>query len=345
MARLGIDATSIAPDGKGISRVQLGTVTALRELDRHELVVFARPGAPVSDVVEVTTRPTLAWEQVGLARVSRTHRLDAMLTWTERLPLVGGGRYLVWLFEPPTHRIRQNRIARAGAYQVASDLVTRALWQRSLHRAELILTGSDATARSLPGVGTPVRTLYPGLDPRFAPAGEAPPAGAPPYVLHLGSRDPRDDTPTALAAFALARDRLPDGTRFRVAGGVDGPPAEAVDYLGRVTDHELVGLYRGAAAYLDTSLYEGFGYQVLEAMACGTPIVATAVTSIPELAEDAALLCPPGSPGALADALVRVSTDADVAADLRRRGLARARAFTWQRTAQALAEAVDEVVR
>lgn len=343
MTRLGIDATSIAPDGKGISRVQLGTVAALRDLGRHELVVFTRPEAPVSDAVHVLSRPALAWEQRGLPRASSDHRLDAMLTWTERLPLVGGGRYLVWLFEPPTHRIRQNRIAGAGAYQAASDLVTLALWRRSLRRAELVLTGSDATARALPRLGTPVRTLYPGLDPRFSPAA-SPPADSPPYVVHLGSRDPRDDTATALTAFELARSRLPTGIRLRVAGGIDGPPAASVEYLGRVSDTELVALYRGALAYVDTSLYEGFGYQVLEAMACATPVVATAVTSIPELAEGAALLCPPGSPGEVADALVRVATDADLAADLRRRGLARAGQFTWQRTAEALADAVDEVV-
>jgi glycosyltransferase involved in cell wall biosynthesis len=342
VARLGIDATSIAPNGKGISRVQLGTVTALRELGRHDLVVFARPDAPVADAVRVTTNPALAWEQRGLARASREHGLDAMLTWTERLPLAGGGRYLVWLFEPPTHRIRQNRAVGAGPYQRASDLITLALWRRSLRRAELVLTGSDATARALPPVGTPVRTLYPGLDPAFTPAAEER-GGGPPYVLHLGSRDPRDDTPNALAAFALARERLPEGTVLRVPGGVDGPPAPGVEYLGRVSDSELVDLYRGAAVYLDTSLYEGFGYQVLEAMACATPVVATAVTSIPELAEGVALLCPPGSPEALADELVRVMTDAGLAADLRQRGLARARQFTWRRTAESLADAVDEV--
>lgn len=342
MVRLGIDATSIAPHGKGISRVQLGTVTALRELGRHELVVFARPGAPVADTVQVTAKPALAWEQRGLPHASRAHRLDAMLTWTERLPLAGGGRYLVWLFEPPTHRIRQNRIARAGAYQTASDLITLALWRRSLRRAELVFTGSDATAHSLPRLGTPVRTLYPGLDPRFAPAA-GPPAEHSPYVLHLGSSDPRDDTATALAAFGLARDRLPKGARLLVAGGIGGPPSPDVEYLGRVSDAELVELYRGAAAYLDSSLYEGFGYQVLEAMACGAPVVATAVTSIPELAEGAALLCPPSAPAALGDALVRVTTDAELAADLRERGLARARQFTWKRTAELLADAVDEV--
>jgi glycosyltransferase involved in cell wall biosynthesis len=130
--------------------------------------------------------------------------------------------------------------------------------------------------------------------------------------------------------------------RLVVAGGrrVEGDGVEAV---GRVSDEELVDLYRGAAAYLDTSLYEGFGYQVLEAMGCGAPVVATRVTSVPEIVGDAGLLCEPRSAAGLADALARVLEDGALAEELRRRGLERVRSFTWERTASELASAVDEV--
>lgn len=335
MARLGIDATSVAPRGKGISRVQRRTVESLRALDRHELVVFARHSEELPGSVAVAERPALVWEQRGLPRAVRRHRLDAMLTWSERLPLAGGGRYLVWLFEPPTHRIRQNRISGASTYQRGSDLVTLALWRRSLRRAALVLAGSRATAEA---IGVPARVLYPGRDAEFTPG----PGREGLYVLHIGSNDPRDDTETALEAFARAR--LPDGARLLVAGGYRGSPRERVEYLGRVPDEELLALYRGAAAYLDASLYEGFGFQVLEAMACGAPVVATSVTSIPEIAGDAALLCPPASAEALAAALEQAVTDPAVGARLRTRGLERAAAFSWERTAATLTEAVDEVL-
>lgn len=333
--RLGIDATSVAPGAKGIARVQRGTVEALAALGRHELVVFARhPEELTEPAVRVTPRLTLGWEQRGLARALREHRLDAMLTWTERLPVVGKGRYLVWLFEPPTHRIGENRAVGAGWWQRGSDLVTQALWRRSLRRAAVVLAGSKATADALP---VPARVLYPGLDPQFAPG----PGREGRYVLHIGSRDPRDDTETALAAFEAARGRT--GATLVVAGGYERTDREeGVEFLGRVSDEELVALYRGASAYLDTSLYEGFGYQVVEAMACGAPVVATSVTSIPELVGEAGLLCPPRTPAALADALVRVLEDEGLAAELRRRGLERARAFAWSATAEQLADAVDE---
>jgi glycosyltransferase involved in cell wall biosynthesis len=157
-------------------------------------------------------------------------------------------------------------------------------------------------------------------------------------VLHIGSNDPRDDTATALEAARRA------GARVVLAGGYSGP-AYGAELVGRVSDDELVDLYRGATAFVDSSLYEGFGYQVLEAMACGAPVVATETTSIPEVAGDAALLCPPGDAAAFAEAIRRVRYDEALARELRTRGLARAAGFTWERTAQELAAAIDEVVR
>lgn len=340
MKRLGVDATSVATDGKGIARVQRRTVEALAALGSYELVVFARHSEEVAGAIGVTARPALRWEQLGLPHVFRKYDLDVLLTWTERLPLRGGGRYVVWLFEPPTHRIRQNRHVGAGAYQRASDLVTAALWKRSLRRAALVLTGSNATRDAIQEVVPRAWTLYPGLDEMFSP-GAASPGGR--YVLHIASGDPRDDTETALAAFEEARRQLPADVTLVVAGG-GRVEADGVRAVGRVSDAELVDLYRGAAAYLDCSLYEGFGYQVLEAMACGAPIVATRVTSIPEIVGDVGLLCEPGAPKEMAAALVRVLSDKSLAAQLRRRGAERAARFTWERTAKDLANAIDKLV-
>jgi glycosyltransferase involved in cell wall biosynthesis len=325
---LGIDATSVAPDGKGIARVQRGTVRALAALGRHRLVVVARhpEELPEVEALRVSPRLTLEWEQRGLARAAR--EVDVMLTWTERLPVAGRARFVLWLFEPPTHRIEANRSSGVGAWQRGSDLVTRALWRRSLRRAALVLAGSNATATAIREVA-PARTLYPGLDERFSPGIDEPGD----YVLHLGSGDPRDDTATAIAAAREA------GLPLVVAGGY-ARPTEGAELMGRVSDEQLVELYRGAAAFLDTSLYEGFGYQVLEAMACGTPVVASDTTSIPELVGDAGLLCAPRDVSAFSAALRRV---VDERGELRRRGLARAQAFAWERTARELADAVDQV--
>jgi glycosyltransferase involved in cell wall biosynthesis len=337
VARLGIDATSVAPRGKGISRVQRRTVEALRRLGRHELVVFARHPEELEDAVPVAERPALRWEQLGMPRAIRRHGLDAMLTWTERLPLAGDGRYLVWLFEPPTHRIRQNRIAGAPAYQRASDLVTLAVWRRSLRRAAYVFAGSLATARALDR-HAPV--LYPGLDPEFEPTT----ADKQPYLLAILTGDPREDAGAALRVFENVRGRPSSrGLRLLVAGGLQGTDRPGVEYLGRVSDARLVELYQAASAYLETSRYEGFGFQALEALGCGTPVVATDVTSLPEVVDGGGLLCPAGDETCLTEALARLLEDPEHAARLRERGLEHARTFRWERTAEEISVAVDEV--
>jgi glycosyltransferase involved in cell wall biosynthesis len=321
--RLAVDATAVTPVAKGIGRVAKGTVVALEAA-----------GADVTALAG--SRPAIAWEQVGLAGAAR--RFDVVLTFTERLPLVPGGRFVVWLYELPERRMEQNR--EAGAYQRGSDLVTRALWKRSLRRAWRVAAGSEATAQelraALPDVD--VRVVYPGLDERFCP-GEG--RGGERYVLHLGSNDARDNTATVVRAFAQARERASKPVRLLVAGGASGPSADGVEFLGRVSDEELVALYRGAAAYVDATLYEGFGFQPLEAMACGAPVVSSNATSSPEVAGDAALLVDPSDADALSAALVRVLNEPELAADLRRRGLVRASAFTWERTADALLDLIE----
>jgi glycosyltransferase involved in cell wall biosynthesis len=334
--RIGFDATSVGPDGKGIARVARSSAEALARRGA-DVVALVQEGVSLDAPLQVVrSRPAMAWEQVGLSRAAR--RFDVVLTFTERLPLVPGGRFVVWLYELPERRIAQNR--GAGAYQRGSDLVTRALWKRSLRRAWRVAAGSDATAEelraALPDVD--VRVVYPGLDQRFSP-GEG--LGGARYLLHLGSADARDNTPTVLEAYARVRERLSDPPRLIVAGGAADPAAEGVESVGRVSDEELVALYRGAAAYVDATLYEGFGLQPLEAMACGAPVVGSNSTSIPEITGDAALLVDPRDPAALAGALVRVLEEPGLAEDLRRKGFERARAFTWARTADALLELIE----
>jgi glycosyltransferase involved in cell wall biosynthesis len=337
--RLGLDATAVSPAGKGISRVQRSLAETLARRGAVELVALVRPGVELAAPAEtVRARPAVFWEQVGLARAGR--RFDVVLTPTERLPLVPGGRFVVWLFETPERRMAQTR----GGYRRGSDLVTRALWRRSLRHAAAVATGSQATAGELeaavPELRGRVRTVYPGRDERFGP-GPGPEEAR--YVFHLGSDDPRDNTETVVSAVALARERLSEPVRLVVGGSLSERRFEGAELTGRISDDELVRLYRGAAAYVDASLFEGFGYQALEAMACGAPFVGSSATSIPEVVGDAGLLCNPRDAEALAGALVRVLEEPGLAGELRRRGLERAASFTWDRTAEEFERLLAEV--
>ena len=341
LARIGVDGLMISPRGKGHARSELHAVEALAARGEHELVVFVRePGAaellaPVGvEVRQVQGTLTIDWELRGMPRAARRDRLDAFLTLSERLPFAGGPPLVVWLFESPVHRILQNRATGAKLWFRASDAVTSVWWRRSLRRAAHVAFGSHATETevldTVPQLRGRTSVVYPGVPPGFSP-GPGPQRRR--YALHLGSDDPRDNTRVAVGAAQGA------GVDLVVVG--NATPQAGADFVGRVLDEELVRLYRGAAAFLETTLYEGFGYGVLEAMACNTPVVASAVTSIPEVVGDAAVLCPPGDPDAFTRGLRRVLEDDDLAGTLRARGLARAATFDWTQTAAGLTAAID----
>ena len=175
------------------------------------------------------------------------------------------------------------------------------------------------------------------------------PAG---YVLYVGTIDRRKDYRTLLGAIG----RLGGQTALVVAGTVIAGRTDfaetvarlgldpCVRVLGYVPDRDLPGLYRGAGVFVYPSFYEGFGFPVLEAMACGTPVVTYRTTSLPEVAGDAAILLdPPVSPETLASTITRVTRDAGLRRSLIERGLARAASFDWRSTA-AVTAAVYEAL-
>jgi glycosyltransferase involved in cell wall biosynthesis len=173
------------------------------------------------------------------------------------------------------------------------------------------------------------------------------------YVLYVGTVDRRKDYRTLLGALARLGPEVAlvmAGTV--IAGRTDFPQTVArlglgarVRVLGYVPERDLAGLYRGAAVFVYPSFYEGFGLPVLEAMACGTPVVTYRTTSLPEVAGDAAILLdPPVAPETLASAIARVRSDGDLARCLAERGRVRAAGFDWGRTA-AVTAAVYAAVR
>jgi len=170
------------------------------------------------------------------------------------------------------------------------------------------------------------------------------------YTLYLGGFDVRKNVTAALAAYrwvgpALDGDcplviagRLPDrDTRFtpdprRLAREWGVEPF--VHYTGYVAEEDKPALYRGAAAFIFPSRYEGFGLPILEAMACGTPVVGSDVASVPEVVADAGVLLPPDDAEGMAGALIQLVTDKGFHADMRRRAIAQAGRFSWERTAR-----------
>lgn len=194
--------------------------------------------------------------------------------------------------------------------------------------------------------------------PAPQPAGDGGPASGNAgerTVLYVGRADPYKNLAGLLRALGAAGPGLPFAVKLRIAGPPDARYPQAlltarelgmekqVEWTGYLTDAQLVEAYRTADLLVLPSYYEGFGLPVVEAMACGTPVVCSNRGSLPEVAGDAALVVDPDLPGALADALVRGLTDDDLRTRLRQAGLRRAREYSWDRTARQTMQVYERV--
>jgi glycosyltransferase involved in cell wall biosynthesis len=172
-----------------------------------------------------------------------------------------------------------------------------------------------------------------------------------PYFLFLGTIEPRKNIKNVIAAF----DRLSGDENLVVAGGTGwlyretleraarSPRRERIRFIGYVPEEDKPALYAGSIALVYPSYYEGFGLPPLEAMACGTPVVASHATSLGEVVGDAGLLVDPYRAREIAEAMMTVRDEPAFADELRRRGLERARRFTWNESAKKM-EAIFEKI-
>lgn len=155
------------------------------------------------------------------------------------------------------------------------------------------------------------------------------------YVMVVGSAKGYKNI---ARVFEAMKPELPGGMRLVVAGGPGADayaakgwtPPDGTVFTGFVSDGALRALYSGAAVFAFPSLTEGFGLPPIEAMQCGTPVVAARAGAMPEVCGDAALFADPDDTEAWRNALIRVLTDPDLAADLKERGAARAHALSWE---------------
>lgn len=355
--RIGFDGSALRRQGKGAERVQTELLKALAELDAvPDLVVFVPaeaqqpelPQPPGWRYVRVPMRPLLRWEQLGLPRAARRERLDVVLSTSERAALFGV-RQSVLIFEHPRHRRERQRETGATLRQRAVNALTERLFSLSMRRAAVVVAASESTAADMASTRE-AAVIHLGVGREFSPDPEGAAAareraGAPDgYFLHLASDDPREHNETVLEALArlaaagvrpvlvvagAARMRLPALQTLAAELGV----AEQVRWLGFQPESDLVDLYRGAIAYVDSSLYEGLPLQPLEAMACGTPTIASRATSFPELVGEAGLLVPPGDANGFAQAMRRLIEEPETLTELREAALTRAAGFSWSATA------------
>ena len=336
--RAGLELTVLELDRGGIARSARRLADELAGREDIELVTFAQRGALRGRVARGAARE-LAWLPLELPRRARRARLDVLHCPSPLVPARPVGVPLVVTVHDVLAWAHPEWMGRENVLQ------HRLVLQRVLARAQMVLTSSQFTAGELrERFGLERVAVAPlGVDAAFSPAGERGVDGVDgPYLLAVGTLQPRKDLETALAAFehcatagaphalvvAGARGWHDEATVARLLAS---PFAARIHLLGHVGEDALVRALRGADALLFPSRHEGFGLPPLEAMACGTPVVAVNATAVPEVTGDAAVLVEPGDAGAFAGATMALLDDPAQRAALRARGLARAAPFTWAR--------------
>lgn len=240
-------------------------------------------------------------------------------------------------------------------------LSTRIIVPRSILGADVVIAVSENTAADIVelfGLDRSRITVVPhGVSPKMRPmsADERAEARArlrlpERFILFVSTVEPRKNLETLLDAWVLMRDR-PDlvivgswGWRYEAIRDKMARLGPRVHHLDSVDLDELPAIYNLARVLAHPAWYEGFGLPPLEAMACGTPVVVSDSSSLPEVVQDAGLIVPAGDPEAWRKALERVLDDTDLAADLRHRGILRAAQFSWQRAARLTWRALDDAI-
>lgn len=380
--RIAIDYTAAARQGAGIGRYARELIDAiLASTSTHDFVLLtaaaglgeawtraqrqlretaAHPAGLVFRDLPITDDwMARLWQRLHLPLPAEwiTGRVDAFYSPDFVLPpLRRRTRALLTVHDLSFLRHPETFPPKLGAY------LNRAV-PRSVACADHILADSEATRRDLLELldvpPDKVTTLYGGVTARFNPTaadGERLRlqtqygVGARPYILAVGTVQPRKNYIRLMEACdPLAAQRDLDLVIVGRPAWLSEPIVAAaeqrpyVHLMGFFADADLPALYRQAEALAFPSVYEGFGFPPLEAMACGTPVVASTASSVPEVVGDAGLLLDPLDVPAWTTALMQILDDQDLRARLRNAGLTRAATFTWARTAQAWLDLVTSM--
>lgn len=360
--RVGIDARSLtSARPSGVEHYVINLIRSLAALpERPDITAYtdgpladAEVEEAIGDKIQIkAVRARRGWLRGALPwrlwrdRVQVAHFPSTILPPLLPCPAVVTVHDLAWMRYPETYD--------AADLEMQTQVVPR-----SIRRARRVIAVSENTARDLAEMlGVPrdkITVVALGVSSEFSPEGGRPPryafSGAERLaegcVLHAaGGFHPRKNVARVLEAYARAKGRC-EMPPLVVAGGQGSQSledlkgrtvrlgiAEDVIFPGHLPEAVLAACLRAAVVAVYPSLYEGFGLPILEAMASGTPVITSDRSSMVEVAGEAALLVNPEDVEELASALVRILSDEALRGDLRARGLARSREFSWQRTAQ-----------
>jgi O-antigen biosynthesis alpha-1,3-rhamnosyltransferase len=361
---VGFDGRALVSPAAGVRRYAYELFGALAALSRLRVIAIgAPPDAALPPGVErgplATSLPTNpGWMLTGLPRAARRARLNLFHAPSYTAPVAGPRPLVLTIHDvsyqrhPEWYPHRRDPLRR-GFYRWSARAADRIITDSSFSKAE-ILAAYHLSPDILEVVPLAAASGFEARGSRSLPDGVVPP-----YVLHVGDLHPRRNLEIVARAVLQVRRRGPEHAGLQlVLAGVDRGIGQSltrladrsqdargsIRLLGDEDDVSVGALYRGAAALVYPSRYEGFGLPLLEAMASGTPVIASNAASIPEVTGDAGVLLDPDDENGWARAIQSVLESPDVAAGLREAGLRRAALFSWRRTAEATLEVYERAL-
>ncbi|WP_337042753.1 glycosyltransferase family 4 protein [Emticicia sp. 17c] len=375
--RIGIEAQRIFRKKKhGMDIVILEVLRQLQHLHTpHEYFVYAQPDADMEalqgsqhvhlEILGPKSYPV--WEQNLLPKATRHNQVDLLHCTSNTAPITTKVPLVVTIHD--IIYLEKWMISEGTYYQRFGNLYRRWNVPRIANKASMIITVSDYERhRIIEGLKVPadrVRTIYNACGSHFTPERNADELAAfrkkmnlpERFILFLGNTDPKKNLPNVMKALGLLHQRgkldftlvMPDFGKEHLMALLKSQNNEHlmthIMLTGYIPNKELPNLYRLAELFLYPSLRESFGIPILEAMSCGTPVITSNTSAMPEVAGEGAILIDPTQPEQIAEKILTVLNDNTLRAQTIKYGIERASMFSWEKTAREVVGVYEEILR
>ncbi|NAS32699.1 glycosyltransferase [Flavobacteriaceae bacterium R38] len=368
--RIGIEAQRLfRPHKHGMDRVALELIRNLQLIDQeNEYFIFVKPDEDNDvitnshnfNIVEIPGSPYPVWEQLKLPKFVQKYNCDILHCTSNTAPLKLRVPLITTLHDIifKESSIIKQLTSSASWYQKIGNLYRRLIVEKVIKSSSRLITVSNFEKKNITNFfkvkDENLKAIHNGVTDRFTnnisdqqKAEIKKKYGLPEqFLLHIGNTDPRKNTQRVIEAFHLYANKNPDGSKLVLIGinqtklhsilselNLLNELENKIVLTGYVADEDLPVIFNMAQIFLFPSLREGFGIPIIEAMACGTPVITSKTSSMPEVAGDAALLVDPYKTEDIYNGITKITSDTHLKNELINKGLEHYKLFSWKNTA------------
>jgi glycosyltransferase involved in cell wall biosynthesis len=379
--RIGIEAQRLfRPHKHGMDRVALELILNLQVIDKvNDYFIFVKPDQDTTaiasttnfKVVEIPGGPYPLWEQFKLPRVAKSYNCDILhctsntAPYSKKTPLITTLHDIIYM----EGSLLKLLMTKASLYQKLGNLYRRIIVSKVVRNSRCLITVSNFERENIIKYfklkNKDIRTVHNGVGEKFTInidddhtarvkiKYELPEN----YILHIANKDPRKNTKKVLLAFNEYVKRTTNNHKLLMLGCKDADLKimlsdlgardlyEHIILTGYVSDEDLPALYQLSQLFLFPSLREGFGIPIIEAMACGVPVITSNTSSMPEVAGDAAHLIDPNKTEDIYKGMLKILSDDTYKNELSQRGLIQSKQFSWNRMASQVLEQYKQLYK